>query len=63
MELDTSEVEAGVEVDETFSPVKDDNHCVLTEPIRPSTCGLGASLDGSLVGLGAWRISSYKVKY
>ena len=54
-------VENGVEVDELFFLVEDDDDCVLTKPIIPSTCGLGESLDGSLVGLGSFGISSYKV--
>lgn len=59
--LDTLKVEAEVEVDEPFSLVEDDDDYVLTEPIRLSTCGSGASLDGSLVGLRVLGISSYKV--
>ena len=42
MELGTVKVE----VDETFALVEDDDDCILTDPIRPSSCGLGASLDG-----------------
>lgn len=59
--LDKVEVEVGVDIDNIFSLVEDDDGYVLTKPIIPSACDLGARLDGSLVGWGALGISSYKV--
>ena len=59
--LDTVDTAAEVEVDELLLPVVEDDACVFTEPIVPSTCGLGAGLEGSVVGLGAFGIKSYKV--
>ena len=63
MALDIVEVEVGVEADEIFALVEDDLDCVETEPMRPSTYGLGAGFDGSFVGLGVLGITSYKVPY
>ena len=61
LDLDIIKVEDGVEVDELLVPTEYDQDYVWTEPIRPSTCGSGVGLDGSLVGLVLLGISSYKV--
>ena len=61
MELDTIDIATKVEVDELLLPVATDDACAFTEPIVPSTCGLGASLEGSVIGLGEFGIKSYIV--
>lgn len=39
--FETVKVKTRVEVDEFFVPVEDDDDCVLTKLIIPSTCGPG----------------------
>ena len=52
LELDIIDTIVEVEVGEVLLLVSEDDVCAFTEPIVPSTCGLGAGLEWSIVGLG-----------